>query len=85
MKATTLKKSIKPVTFTVTVEATKINENGTFSGLTVKSVKGPNETAKVSVPPMGGGSMFLKVDDLKGIVVLDDQPTKEPKVAKKLF
>ena len=66
----TLKKSIKPVTITVTLQASRINENGTFSGFVVQSVKGPNKTAKVAIPPMGGGAIYLKVESLEGVEVL---------------
>lgn len=80
----TLKKSIKPVTFTVTIEARKVNENGTFSSFEVKSVKGPNSTAKVVSPPQAGGAIYLKVSSLENIQVQDEAVAVE--VAKtKLF
>jgi hypothetical protein len=82
----TIKKAIKPVTITLTIEASRVNENGTFSGFTVRSVKGPNNTTKVAIPPMGGGSIYLKVESLDNVVVLDApsaEGTTAPKV--KLF
>ena len=83
-KKATIKKSIKPVTFTVTVTASRVNENGTFSGIQIESVKGPNDTAYAVAPPMGGGAVYFKVDTLKGITVFDDDaPTTS--VKKKLF
>lgn len=85
MKNATVKRSIKPVSFTLVVEATRVNENGTFSGLTIKSVKGPNDSASVSVPPMAGGAMYLKVTDLSGLTLLEDSPKGEAKIVKKLF
>jgi hypothetical protein len=85
-RKTTIKRNIKPTTFNLTIVATKVNENGTFSGLTVTAVKGPNSTAKVSIPPMSGGAMYLKVDTLENVTVLadtDNSGTPTPKV--KLF
>jgi hypothetical protein len=66
----TLKKSIKPITFYIEVTASKVNENGTFSGLTVQKVTSSvksNETIRASVPPQAGGALYLKCDDLKGL------------------
>lgn len=83
-RKTTVKRSIKPVTITLTVEASRINENGTFSQFVVKSLKGPNGTIKASFPPMGGGSIYLKVEDLENITVLEGTQ-KAATVAKKLF
>lgn len=84
-KEATVKRNIKPVTFTLTVEASKVNENGTFSGITVKSVKGPNDSISVSVPPMSGGAMYLKMNDEKNIVYLSDGEKSAKKVVKKFF
>jgi hypothetical protein len=67
----TVKRAIKPVTITVTLQATRVNENGTFSGFVVQKASGPNGTFKVSIPPQGGGSIYLKVDSLEGLTVLD--------------
>jgi hypothetical protein len=78
------KRSIKPVTITVTVEATKLNENGTVAAFTVKSVKGPNETCKVSAPPRLGGGFFLRVESLKGIEFTSEADSA-PKTKTKLF
>lgn len=68
----TVKKSIKPVTFTITVTAKKVNENGTFSNLEVQSVKGnvKNSTFRVVAPPQAGGAMYLKCDTLEGLELL---------------
>lgn len=85
-RTTTVKKAVKPVTFTITLQASRVNENGTFSGFVVQSVKGPNKTAKVAIPPMGGGAIYLKVESLEGIEVLSADATvatATPKV--KLF
>jgi hypothetical protein len=81
----TSKKGIKPVTLTITVEAKRINENGTFSGFEVKSVKGPNSTFKVAIPPQGGGAIYLKVDRLEGITVLTDGEATTATTKVKLF
>ena len=80
----TVKRSIKPVTITLTVEASRVNENGTFSALVLKDIKGPNGTITAAFPPMGGGSIYLKVTDLKGLTILEEGE-KADKVAKKLF
>ena len=82
MKATR-KKNIRPVQFTVTVMASKINENGTFSSFQIERVKGPNSTAKAVAPPQGGGSIYLKVETLDGVEVLADNEPTAPKT--KLF
>jgi hypothetical protein len=71
-RTTTVKRSIKPVTFTIVVEAKKVNENGTFSSFEFKSVKGPNKSAKAVSPIMAGGAIYLKVDTLEGITVLTE-------------
>lgn len=82
-KKATLKKSIKPVRLTVTVTASRINENGTFSSLTIESVKGIDGVYAVS-PPVSGGALYFKTDSLTGLTVLED---RAPAAAapKKLF
>lgn len=72
-KKATIKRSIKPITITLTVVANRVNENGTFSGFEIKDVKGiRNSTLKAVAPPMGGGSIYLKVATLDGVEVLKD-------------
>lgn len=82
----TLKKSIKPVTFTITVVAKKVNENGTFSSFEVQSVTGSvkNNTFKVVAPPQAGGALYIKCESLEGMEVLQEgTATNAPK--QKLF
>lgn len=84
----TLKKSIKPVTFYLEVTATKVNENGTFSGLTVQKVSSSvksNETIRASVPPQAGGALYFKCDDLKGLEFIEGTMTGANVEKKKLF
>jgi hypothetical protein len=81
----TVKRSISPVTLTVKVVATRINENGTFSGFTSIEGTGPNGTFKVSAPPQGGGSLYLKVETLENVKVLPEAATNSPTVKAKLF
>jgi hypothetical protein len=70
----TVKKSIKPVTFTITVTAKKVNENGTFSNLEIQGVKGnvKNNTFRVVAPPQAGGAMYIKCDTLEGLELLTE-------------
>jgi len=83
----TLKRSIAPVTVTVEITATRINENGTFSGITAKvvkqSVKGNAFTT--AVPPMAGGAIYLKASSLEGLEVLAADAPKATAVKTKLF
>jgi hypothetical protein len=84
-KSATVKKAVKPLTFQVQVTVSKVNENGTFSGLEAKIVKAPADVdAVVKAPPMAGGAMFLQAQSLKGITILEDGGnSKAPKA--KLF
>jgi len=70
----TLKKSIKPVTFTIKVTAKKVNENGTFSGLEIQGISGSvkNSTFRVVAPPQAGGAMYIKCDTLDGLELVAD-------------
>ena len=82
----TIKRSIKPVSITLTLTASKVNENGTFSGFVVQKITGPNSTVKAAMPPMGGGSIYLKVESLEGVEVLTDAGAAPVAAAKvKLF
>jgi hypothetical protein len=83
----TAKRSIAPVTVTVEITATRINENGTLSGITAKIVKQPvkGNEFKTSVPPMAGGAIYLKALSLDGLQVLSDDEPKVAAVKRKLF
>lgn len=70
----TVKRSIKPISVTVTLEATRINENGTLSGFSIKTIQTNGGKAKFTAvtPPQGGGSIYIKAESLEGITLLDD-------------
>lgn len=82
--APTAKRSIAPVTVTVEITATRINENGTLSGITAKVVKQPikGNEFKTSVPPMAGGAVYLKAESLEGLVMQADDVAKAVAKAK---
>ena len=87
-RAPTAKRSIEPVTLTVELTATRINENGTLSGITAKVVKQPikNNEFKTSVPPMAGGAIYIKALSLDGLkIVAEDGGQKEQAPKRKLF
>ena len=85
----TVKRSIKPITFVIELTADRVNENGTFSGIAVQSVKSSvKELAghlRVSAPPMGGGRMFLITDTLDGVKLLGEVKSSASAGKKKLF
>jgi hypothetical protein len=84
----TVKKAIEPITFVIELTADRVNENGTFSGIKIGSIKSTVKDLsghlRVSCPPMGGGKMFLITDTLKGVKVLGEIGTAKPE-KKKLF
>lgn len=82
----TVKRSIAPVTFTVEVTATRVNENGTFSGITAKIKQQPKGCEFLtSVPPMAGGAVYFKTNSLEGITIVEGDSPKAPAEKKKLF
>lgn len=86
----TKKLNIQPITFSIELTAERVNENGTFSGIKVTSVKSSSKELaghlRVSAPPMGGGRMFLITDSLKGVKVLGEvKPSSAKPEKKKLF
>ena len=83
----TAKRSIAPVTVTVEITATRINENGTLSGITAKVVKQPikGNEFKTSVPPRAGGAIYLKALSLDGLQILTDDEPKATTAKVKLF
>lgn len=86
MTTATIKKRIKPITFTVVVTVDKVNENGTFSGCEIKEVKAhgvQGDFHAVSVA-QSGGAIYLKTAAMRGIEVLGDS-SAEPKAKTKLF
>lgn len=82
----TVKRSIAPITFTLDVTVTRVNENGTFSGITAKIVKQPKGCEfMTSVPPMAGGAVYFKTTSLDGITILEGNEVKATTEKKKLF
>jgi len=80
----TRKKTIVPTKITLVVEASRINENGTFSSFNVVSVKGPNSSMKAVAPPQGGGSIYLQTTSMDNLDILpEDSDGKAEKT--KLF
>lgn len=85
-QTTTVKRRIGATTLTIKVTANRVNENGTFSSFEVISVSGPNKTFRMVAPPQGGGAIYLKVDSLDGIKILQaDDVTSVTPEKKKLF
>lgn len=80
----TKKRPIETVTIQLTVTANRINENGTFSGLKVQKITGPKGIA-ASMPPQGGGSIYLKTDTLDGVEFREGEEAGTVQEKKKLF
>ena len=86
-RKSTAKRSIAPVTMTVEITATRINENGTLSGITARVIKQPikGNEFRTSVPPMAGGAIYLKALSLDGLSIVDDDAPKAMTAKVKLF
>lgn len=84
-RTATVKRDINEVNIVLHLKARRINENGTFSNFEVTKITGPNKTIKASMPPMMGGAIYLKVEDLDGITLLDAAESAENTPKKKLF
>jgi hypothetical protein len=88
----TVKRSIKPVTLTIKVKASKVNENGTLSGLEIVSISSDNPAVNakdnlyLTTPNFGhSGQMLARVNSLEGLALIES-PAKADKPAKaKLF
>jgi len=83
----TVKRSIQPITLTVEITASRINENGTLSGITAKVVKQPlkGNEFRVSVPPMAGGALYIKALSLEGLRLINESDTPKVTTKVKLF
>jgi len=80
---------IAPVTFVIEVTADKVSERGTFSGLTIKSIKSNvkelQSFLRVAAPVQGGGAMYIKTEAVEGLSIQGEVGTAAPKKAVKLF
>jgi len=80
---------IAPVTFVIEVTADKVSDKGTFSGLTVKSIKSTVKDLqgflRVATPVRGGGALYIKTDSMKGLDVQGEVGTTAAKKPVKLF
>jgi hypothetical protein len=79
------KRSIKAIKLVVEFEVTQINENGTFSKVTVVKATTSNKDAgvAVSIPPMKGGAIYLKAVNPDGLAFTEGSTVKP--AAKKFF
>lgn len=88
-RKTTEKRSIAPISFTVEFTASRVNENGTLSGITAKVVKQSlpkDNPMHISIPPMAGGGMYAKVSNATGLSYLTTAEAGKAKAEKvKLF
>ena len=86
---TLVKRVIAPISFTVEITATKVNENGTLSGITTKVIKQTlpkDNLCYISYHQMGGGQMWAKVTNDTGLEYLATEDAEKAKKAKaKLF
>lgn len=80
-----IKKAIKPITLTITVKASKVNENGTLSGLEVVSIKSnvpainKDDNLYLTCPNFGhSGQMLARVNSLEGLEIVE-APAKSEK------
>ena len=81
------KRNIDPMTITVTLVASKINESGTLLGFAVQKI---TKGFKVSAPPQGGGALYIRLDDgvspeQAGVKILAEGEAKVVTKERKLF
>ena len=84
----TIKKRISPIKIKLEVTVNKINANGTLSGVEIVSTTNDTKDAQVYAVShnASGGSIWLKMDSLKGLEVISDAGANaKKKEAIKLF
>ena len=69
---TTIKKRISPVKITLEVVASRVNQNGTLSGLEIVSASSKGTEIYATSHNASGGSIWLKTPTLKGLEVISD-------------
>lgn len=81
----TIKKRISPVKITIQVIASRVNQNGTLSGLEIVSANAKGTEIYATSHNASGGSIWLKSPTLKGLVVISDAGANAKKKEIKLF
>jgi len=79
------KRDITPVRLTVTVEARKISQKGTFSSFDIISVKGPNSSTKAVSHTKSGGAIYIQSPILDGIELAPEKDGKAKPEPTKLW
>jgi len=82
MKATPKRDLAKPVRLTVTVEAKRISQKGTFSSFDIISVKGPNSSTKAVSHTKSGGAIYIQSPVLDNIELLPENSKAKAETVK---